>query len=661
MQQNIPSSIRESFGVFLDGDYDIKDKDKNAFYSRILESGNLKRMFTPFFDSDIFGIKRGGVGGLPDLPWIMIKKFEGTRSISAKDGVYVVYLFSVGTRELYLTLCYGLDKFREELGNQEALAKLKELSKTTRDSLKTTIASNGMCTDTENVHLLAMRGKNNKYTPYCEAGIICYKKYDGSNLPSEEALGNDLVSMMDVYKEYLVMSNQQSVDYPARFKHLLEYFVAHLEYLLSEKSQDSLGYEEYIAQYINEGTFKKSGQGYKGQGIQEQIAQWSEYPAGTICISVDPRSILASYLNWKETDINVIPYAGALSHIETLRLTADGRSTIFMEKGIKELGLFDKAEPNPELKEFYEKYVGIIKEGESMMSNETIEEAIKLLRKKKNLILQGAPGTGKTYNTASIAVALISPSFRTFDDRDEVMRLYQRFVDEGRIMFTTFHQSMDYEDFIEGLKPQLVKDADGNVAGITYRTESGIFKKICDKAVEDLEAAPYILIIDEINRGNISKIFGELITLLESEKRKGESQELSAELPYSKKPFSVPSNLYIIGTMNTTDRSVGNIDYAIRRRFSFLTLEADRGIIERHYNDNDLRDKSLSLFDAVKDYISSSAPEMDVSDLLVGHSYFLADDLDGLRLNLKYEIKPLLEEYRKDGIINAKKAFEWEI
>ena len=661
MQQEIPSTIRESFSVFLDGNYDIKDKDRNAYYSRILKSSNLKRLFSSLFDSDLFGIKRGGVGGLPDLPWIMIKKFEGTKSISAKDGVYVVYLFSVGTRELYLTLCYGSDKFREELGNQEALVKLKELSKTTRDSLKTSIEANGMCADIENVHLLTMRGKNNRYAPYYEAGIICYKKYDGSNLPSEEVLGNDLVSMMDVYKEYLGMSNQQSVDYPARFKHLLEYFVAHLEYLLSSESQDSLGYEEYIAQYIDGGTFKKSGQGYKGQAIQNQIAQWAEYPAGTICISVDPRSILASYLNWEDTDINVIPYAGAQAHVEALRLTADGKSTIFMEKSIKDLGLFDEAVPNHELKEFYEKYIEIIMERQSMASNETIDEAIKLLRKKKNLILQGAPGTGKTYNTASIAVALIAPSFRDFDDRDEVMRLYQRFVDEGRIMFTTFHQSMDYEDFIEGLKPQLVKDADGNVAGITYRTESGIFKKICDKAAEDLEAAPYILIIDEINRGNISKIFGELITLLEPEKRKGESQELSAELPYSKKPFSVPSNLYIIGTMNTTDRSVGNIDYAIRRRFSFLTLEANREIIKRHYNDSDLGAKALALFDAVKGYISSSAPEMDVSDLLVGHSYFLADDLDGLRLNLKYEIKPLLEEYRKDGIINAEKAFEWEI
>lgn len=165
----------------------------------------------------------------------------------------------------------------------------------------------------------------------------------------------------------------------------------------------------------------------------------------------------------------------------------------------------------------------------------------------------------------------------------------------------------------------------------------------------------YVLIIDEINRGNVSKIFGELISLLEADKRAGGKHPLSVILPYSKESFSVPSNLYIIGTMNTTDRSVGSIDYAVRRRFAFYTLTAQKSALEEYYKENnDLKSDAITRFEKVWDFLNSEnnrSNDMEFEDLMVGHSYFMAKSSDELKLKWEYEVIPLLKEYQKDGLL----------
>jgi len=176
-------------------------------------------------------------------------------------------------------------------------------------------------------------------------------------------------------------------------------------------------------------------------------------------------------------------------------------------------------------------------------------------------------------------------------------------------------------------------------------------------------AKKFVLIIDEINRGNISKILGELITLLENDKRIGEQNELIAKLPYSHTLFSVPSNLYIIGTMNTADRSVGYIDYAIRRRFSFVTIKSDKSKVEDFYKDKDesLKELALDYFDKINNIISKTdniSSEFNANDLMIGHSYFMAEDKSSLELKICYEVKPLLIEYFNDGIFTFKKGSE---
>lgn len=285
----------------------------------------------------------------------------------------------------------------------------------------------------------------------------------------------------------------------------------------------------------------------------------------------------------------------------------------------------------------------IMEKVDNSISMETIIKAAHILKIKKNLILQGAPGTGKTYSTAAVALATIGIEISSLS-HDDLMKEYEKRKEAKQIAFVTFHQSFDYEDFIEGLKPEVKAGA------VTYDVKDGIFKKICDTARNDVNKSNYVLIIDEINRGNISKIFGELITLIEADKRAGTDNRLSVQLPYSKTDFCVPENLYIIGTMNTTDRSVGGIDYAVRRRFAFHTIPSQWSVVESFYGlKEEEKQQAKVLFFAVKHFLEKTKVDMDIDDLMVGHSYFMAGDGE-LPLKWEYEIYPLLNEYYKDGI-----------
>ena len=344
-----------------------------------------------------------------------------------------------------------------------------------------------------------------------------------------------------------------------------------------------------------------------------------------------------------------------------------------------------------------------------------------------NQILFGAPGTGKTYNTKRIAVEIING--KKSRSREEINSEYENLVNSKQIVFTTFHQSLSYEDFIEGIKPETTN---GNV---TYEVKEGIFKGLCqnanpkntvsfenaykklqqklaeneiielktptdksfsialnkngnlslftgskrekqgvltkEKLLQQLNGKEvfigwegyfkgvvnhlksefnfnpettentknYVLIIDEINRGNVSAIFGELITLLEEDKRKGNKEQTEVILPYSNDKFSVPNNVYIIGTMNTADRSVEALDTALRRRFSFVEMQpSPEVLLDSEYQDVDLKQLLESMNQRIEVLIDK--------DHQIGHSYFIGiKNLDDLKLVFKDKIIPLLEEY----------------
>ena len=453
------------------------------------------------------------------------------------------------------------------------------------------------------------------------------------------------------------------------------------------------------------------------------------------------------------------------------------------------------------------------------------DDVVRIWERRKNIVLYGAPGTGKTYDVPELAIRLCDPSFMAAEpSREEIVSRYNQLKMEKRIAFTTFHQSLDYEDWIEGLRPVVNENSQ-----VTYEIESGIFKKLCEEAerpvVKDKQVGisdnavvwkvslagtgdndvrrecmennhirigwdgygpvisdetdwsvyngegkqildayinkmkigdivmscyssqtidaigvvvsdyefddkfpnykrvrrvnwlvkninenivemndgktmtlgtvyrlnsitldnvksilekyntsskmeendkAYVMVIDELNRGNVSKVFGELITLLEADKRKGRVNAESVVLPYSKKGFHIPNNVYLIATMNTADRSLGSLDYAIRRRFAFIA-EKPFGLEVEGFNE-DLFEKVSSLFVKNFDEYKESgwdltmklepadtlSDEYKPEDVWIGHSYFLMqDEEDNTSNRLLYEIIPLLEEYIRDGVLTA--------
>lgn len=287
-----------------------------------------------------------------------------------------------------------------------------------------------------------------------------------------------------------------------------------------------------------------------------------------------------------------------------------------------------------------------IKHHEGLESNMDHVEKLKncleielLPRKNKihsiNFIIYGAPGTGKTYSTAEYALAIVEnrevdTREKSDDERKDVMAAYKALIKKGQVVFTTFHQSYGYEEFIQGLRPDTTSDK------MSFKTVDGVFKRIADTALNDADNN-YVIIIDEINRANISKVFGELITLLEEDKRWGELNETSVTLQ-SGDQFAVPNNLYIVGTMNSADKSISLIDAALRRRFAFIEQRPAAVLV----NDTVLR----SILENIN---LSLVQELDSTDLLVGHSYFMGKTEKDLCSILNNNIIPLLYEYFYDN------------
>ena len=224
---------------------------------------------------------------------------------------------------------------------------------------------------------------------------------------------------------------------------------------------------------------------------------------------------------------------------------------------------------------------------------------------------------------------------------------FERFLGKSdvdrRYAFVTFHQSFSYEDFIEGIRPEYVKETNS----IDYSPKPGVFKTLCTEAAKHPEKE-YAVFIDEINRGNISEIFGELISLIEVDKRQGMANELSATLPYSKEPFVVPSNVNVFGTMNSADKSVGAIDIALRRRFKFIPMVPDSKIISDELLMNGVDPEDVGGINVIKlfDTMNSRIELLLDRNHMLGQALFMSvrTGADVVTV-IRDKVVPLLEEY----------------
>jgi 5-methylcytosine-specific restriction endonuclease McrBC GTP-binding regulatory subunit McrB len=253
-----------------------------------------------------------------------------------------------------------------------------------------------------------------------------------------------------------------------------------------------------------------------------------------------------------------------------------------------------------------------------------------------NTILYGPPGTGKTYR-------LKNEFFNKFTTQENLKTGKET---KKRYVFTTFHQSFSYEDFIEGIKPIVYENEDNPGLGkqIIYEIKPGLFRQIVKEADQDREN-DYAIFIDEINRGNIANIFGELITLIEDDKRIDSANYIPAKLPYSNDEFGVPPNLYIIGTMNTADRSVEALDTALRRRFSFIEMNPD----PTKLSTPEFKCTGLDL-ECLLTAINARIEKLLDKDYCIGHSYFMTieyqkNPLEEIKTIFQNKILPLLQEY----------------
>ena len=250
------------------------------------------------------------------------------------------------------------------------------------------------------------------------------------------------------------------------------------------------------------------------------------------------------------------------------------------------------------------------------MSEERYDALKSVLMNKKNIILQGAPGVGKTFAARRLAYSIMGEK------------------DDNRIEFVQFHQNYSYEDFVMGYKP----------SGDGFELKNGIFYRFCQRAANQPKKE-FFFIIDEINRGNMSKIFGELLMLIEKDYR-----GMKATLAYNGLSFTVPENLYIIGMMNTADRSLAMIDYALRRRFSFFEMNPgfdSEGFIQYQ---NSLNSETLDkIVESIQELNNEIARDKSLGKgFCIGHSYFCGRDVctdEWLRSVIEYDIIPMLGEY----------------
>lgn len=591
-----------------------------------------------------------GKGNWADCPTVAI--LDTNITTSTQHGIYLVYLFKSDMSGVYLSLAWGSYQFNND--KDELHKAVEEIRNLLLDSNK--IDNSEL---NENIDLVSNGTRPQSY----EAGSIVFKYYPLENFPDDEILINDLNEYLDLYdfveknyygkyRDFLnesisagISSMEGIGDEDVKIHH---YWLcspgpnAEMWDEFYEKGIIAIGWSKLgdLSKYNNKEEIKlklKEIHNDNLQHVMDTHTIWNfanEINEGDIIFAkkgmgeIIGRGIVKSSYKFDENDefypnIRQVKwthkgnwtYEKAKLSVKTLIDITNYKEDI---EYINELISNDKIIER-EIIDNYPKYLPENFLEEVYITEEEYWTLRKLLFNKKNLIVQGAPGVGKTFMAKRLTYSIMEVK------------------DADRVMMVQFHQSYSYEDFVMGYRPS--KEG--------FELRDGSFYSFCKQAEEDSEN-DYFFIIDEINRGNLSKIFGELFMLIENDKR-GEKNKI--QLLYNDESFFIPKNVYIIGLMNTADRSLAMIDYALRRRFAFFDLKP--GFDSDGFKDYQTKldnNKFNELVKVMKELNQDIEEDESLGEgFRIGHSYlcnFKVEDVDEkLKYTVDYELIPLLREY----------------
>ncbi|EGS40134.1 putative phage head-tail adaptor [Staphylococcus capitis VCU116] len=597
-----------------------------------------------------------GNGQFVAIPWVAIMDKDVTTTTS--KGMYIVFLFSSDEKEVYLTLNQGAEYFKDKKLKDHDIVKI---SKSIYESLDSPES------EPIDINLKSETSLGRAYEKTAISGF----KYYSDDMPDTSIIVSDIIKLLNDYEQLVRTFKEKGQNIDQFYQYILNPKVS--KYQLFKNL-----FRNFVEQsQINITSNDKSTE-IKHEGLEDiEVIKIKDYNSINMN-GVDFHVHLFNSGQYGRKNGNgsgkipYICYKTSNSRWVNIRTTFEdykmtvARITLWDEINkkeqetehvykIEEMDLFSDNPPNEYFKQFYNDYMNYKNEGSFMIESGIVKDITKKLIKSRNIILRGAPGTGKSYLAKAVASQIIGISDEQLDSSEQ-------------FEFVQFHPNYDYTDFVQGIRPIIDKNEN-----MGFKLKSGIFKTFCEKAIKtqnnnfsdevvekhenyNENDKKYVFVIDEINRGEISKIFGELFFSIDPSYRgiTGAVKTQYSNMGAESDKFYIPENVYIIGTMNDIDRSVDTFDFAMRRRFRFIEIKANENI-EMLESLGDKKEeatiKMISLNNAI-----SQVEELD-SNYHIGAAYFLKlNDMSFEELWEDY-LEPLLSDYVR-GLFGEEEIME---